>query len=141
MTEKRFDFISIDYAQVIVVLLRLHSSLCLVILFICVFSFTRDHNENKVLAICLMPSLPLYFEMYRFNVCSTITIFLCIRIFYSMLPCTFFVTNKYLLAMEFGRQSWFYLIKNFCRISQKFEKLLLRFPICSSAEASSDINS
>ena len=41
-------------------MLRPCSSPCIVILFICAFSFTRDHNENKAIAICLMPLFKIY---------------------------------------------------------------------------------
>ena len=48
---------------------------CLVILFICEFSSIRNHKENKVSAICLMPSLPPYLSCIVFDILrSTITV-------------------------------------------------------------------
>ena len=67
---------------------------------ICAFSFTRDHNENTVSAICVIPSLPLYLR------CIVITFYVLplpyfihkVISLYFMLACIFFVANKYLLT-------------------------------------------
>ena len=71
-------------SQVIAVFTTWPASTFCALVSVCI-SFTRDHNENKVFAICIMPSLPLIFS--KISALSTSLVFVILLNFFSFSFC------------------------------------------------------